>query len=68
MKNSIFNKSALKQYILERAKEVRPGWKFTRVSLPTCTRVLEHDLNKIIDRRIHALPSTGKTIQFDFDG
>ena len=56
--------SNVREHILERAKALRPGHKFTRVSVTSCRPYLEAAMQQLIDRNVESLPSVGETIKF----
>jgi hypothetical protein len=61
--SSLINKAAVKKYLLERAKQLRPGHKFTRVSALTLIE-LESLLRNLCDSEIRRQPACGQTIRF----
>lgn len=56
----LLNKKAVRTYILEQAKVVRPGWSCERVSAAVING-LEARLRGIIKRALHQHPCMGKT-------
>ena len=65
--NGAINKAGLKRLILERAKVVRSGHKFSRVAMDECYEQVRWAMIAFIDRQLHALPSMGKTVKFQVE-
>lgn len=59
---AVINKSAVKKLALEYALVRFPGGKFTRVSAEFLENV-DLEIRNVVRRRIHELPSVGKTIK-----
>lgn len=57
---SILNKKETKAYILEAAKEVRPGWNVTQISAAALRHIEQHT-KKYIRACLKQHPSRGKT-------
>ncbi|KKN64881.1 hypothetical protein LCGC14_0487150 [marine sediment metagenome] len=58
----LLNKKEVRRRILAKVKRNRLGWECTRVS-ETIILQLEARLDGILDRAVHAHPSTGKTFK-----
>lgn len=58
----LLNKKNTKAYIMQVAKEKRPGWNPTQIS-PIFLQKLELKLMSMIDRAVQAHPSRGKTFK-----
>lgn len=58
----LLNKSKVRETILRRAKQIRPGHEFTQVA-PSVYHRLNHVLLKQIDDLLQRHPSKGKTIK-----
>jgi len=58
----LLNKSHVKKYILQRAKEMRPGWECKQVSSAVYDE-LNRRLQSIVDGSLHRHPSIGKTFK-----
>jgi hypothetical protein len=59
-KESITNRTALKRFILEQVKVVRPGWDCTQVSSKALDQI-EGFLRSKVKESLHRQPSIGKT-------
>ena len=60
---SLLNKAAVKKYLLERAKTLRPGHPFTRVSAEVLDEIDSYVRN-LCDSEIKRQPACGTTIRF----
>ena len=58
----LLNKAHVKKYILQRAKEMRPGWDCKQVSACVFDQ-LDRKIKSIVDGSIHRHPSIGKTFK-----
>jgi len=58
----LINTSHVKQYILRRAPEIRPGWEFRRVSRAALADI-DTRLRLMIDRSLERHPSIGCTFK-----
>jgi hypothetical protein len=58
----LLNKKHTRDFILKKAKTIRPGWDPTQVS-PAFLQKLELKLMGTIERALHSHPSVGKTIK-----
>ncbi len=56
------NKKVTRQRILSKVKANRPGWNCTRVS-DAVLKKLDARIDAMLDRAVHAHPSTGKTFR-----
>jgi hypothetical protein len=59
----LINKAAVKKYLIERSKQLRPGHPFTRVSAESLVE-LDSLLRSICDSAIRRQPACGTTIRF----
>jgi len=57
---SLLNRSAVRKYVLDRAKQTRPQWGPSRVATQAYEQV-EARLRVILDRMIETHPTKGKT-------
>jgi len=58
----LINKKALKEYILLRAKALRPGWDCERISAGALQEI-ENMLKYRVDKMIRMHPTIGKTFK-----
>ena len=61
-KTGLLNRKHVRDYILKRTQETRPGWDCTRVS-PKAMTQLELMFTKSLNRAIHSHPTLGKTFK-----
>lgn len=59
---TLINKTAVRNYILEKVKLERPGWKCTRIS-PEALSQLEARFMNIIDNLVKSHPTKGETFR-----
>lgn len=59
----LINKKAVKSYILAKNEQLRPGWKYTRISQEALEEI-NAKLKTIINRAIESHPSIGKTFKY----
>ena len=62
MANGVFNETALRALILERAAAVRSAAEFSRVAMGPSALYLRRLLTEWIDDALHRHPTSGKTI------
>ena len=58
----LINKAAVKKHLLERAKQLRPGHPFTRVSAETLDEI-DSFVRSFCDSEIRRQPAVGTTIK-----
>lgn len=60
--NTLINKKHVKDYILRRQKEMRPGWEFTQIAGSVYVE-LDAKIRLWIDRALQRHPSRTKTFK-----
>ncbi len=62
MSSSLLNRAATRQYILTLARDLRPGWRCTRVSAEAIERI-EVRLRELIRSQVEGHPTRGQTFR-----
>ena len=59
---SLINKQVVRQYIIDTAQEIRPGFNCTRVSKEALLQI-DFKLRVILRNAVHSHPSKGRTFK-----